>query len=242
MAAIANVFFLRANLSQRFGDAVVPVVLLAAWTVAAASGWSWRALRGAATVVPVVLLCALLGSAYVYADAPRDLDTSGLSDSWEKTTKRFQAVHDELRTLPPDTWSDDLAEGTLRAARYVAECTSPDDSLLVGGYAPEIPVFARRRFAAGQATVSLSLYTSTADQERAIARMRQQSVPIVLVPYEVFEEGFVTDYPLIARHLADHYRDAGVIDVDGEPRFRVFVEAARQPRRMDPHLGLPCFR
>jgi len=242
MAAIANVFFLRANLSQRFGDAIVPVVLLAAWAMGAASGLSGRALRAAATVVPIALLLGIFASAYVFADVPRDLDTSGLSDSWEKTTQRFRAARDELRALPPDIWSANLAEGSLRAARYVAECTSPDDNLLVGGYAPEIPVFARRRFAAGQATMSLSFYTSDADQERALARVRQQSVPIVLVPVRGSDDDFSEDYPLIARYVAEHYRDAGIIPVDGERRIRVFVEAARQPVRMDAHLGLPCFR
>ena len=36
MAVLVNRYFLRANLEERFGDAVVPMVLLAAWTVGAA--------------------------------------------------------------------------------------------------------------------------------------------------------------------------------------------------------------
>ena len=244
MAAIANVFFLRANLSQRFGDAIIPVVLLAAWSVGAAGGFSSRAVRAAATAVPVALLLGIFGSAYVYADVARDVGTSGLSDSWAKTMMRFRAARDELRMLPPENaaWSDGLAEGTGRAARYIAECTSPDDYLLVGGYAPEIPVFARRRFAAGQPTLSLSFYTSVEDQEQAIAKLRTQSVPVVLVPLQGTEEDFSDDYPLIARYVTDRYREAGIIEVEGERRIRVFVEANRQPRRMDPHLGLPCFK
>lgn len=242
MAAVANMFFLRANLSQRFGDAVVLVVLLAAWTIGAAAGLGSRATRVATTVVSVALLVGIFGSAYVFANVPRDLSTSGLFDSWDTTSTRFRTIRDELRTLPPDVWPEDLAVGTLRAARYVAECTSPDDYLLVAGYAPEVPVFAKRRFAAGQGTMSLSFYTSVADQQRALERLRQQSVPIVLVSHEGVEEEFSNNYPLIAAHVTDHYRAAGWIEVEGERRFRVFVEAARQPRRTDPHLGLPCFQ
>jgi hypothetical protein len=242
MAALVNTFFLRANLDQRFGDAIVPVALLAAWTAGAASGWPAGALRVSAVAVPAVLLLYMFSAAYVFSDMSRELDTSGLSDSWGEVTRRYQAVRADLGRLPPVAWSDEDAVGTLSAARYVAECTAPDDYLLVAGHYQEIPVFARRRFAAGQPTVSLSFYTSEGDQRRALARLERQSVPIVLADAEEFEEGFVSDYPLLAQHLADAYRETGTIAVDDEPRFRVFVDAHRQPTRVDPHLGLPCFR
>ena len=242
MAILVNMSFLRANLGERFGDAVVPIVLLAAWTVGAASALGAAAARRSVTFVTVVLLVHTLGAAYVFADVARDLDTSGLSDSLGKTSRRFQAVRDDLSGLPPVEWSDDAAEGLLSAARYIAECTSPDDRLLVAGPIHEILVFARRRFAAGQGMFKLSLYTSERDQRRALERLTHQSVPVVLADPREFEDGFVSDYPLLARHLEHAYRKAGTIVVDEEPRFLVFVDAHRQPTRMDPHFGLPCFR
>lgn len=84
--------------------------------------------------------------------------------------------------------------------------------------------------------------TSEDDMRRARPRLEQQSVPIVIADAEDFEDGFTSDYPLVARYLAEHYREAGSILVDEEPRFRVFVEASRQPRGVDPHFWLPCFR
>lgn len=249
MAVVVNWFFLRANLAARFGDAVVPVVLLAAWVVGVAPTWRSAAIRIPMVVAPVVLLVQMLGAAYVYADVAHELDTSGLSDSWGKTIRRYRAVNDDLSRLPPvdwsdadAIWSDPNAQGMLRAARYVAECTSPSDYLLVTGPIHEIPVFAHRRFAAGQALFKLSLYTSDADQRRALARLAQQSVPIVIADAEDFENGFTSDYPVVARYLAENYREVGPIVVDEEPRFRVFVTAHREPLRVDPHLGLPCFR
>ena len=95
----------------------------------------------------------------------------------------------------------------------------------MGAYAPEIGVCARRRFAGGQSTVSLSFYTSDEDQLRTLAHLKRQSVPIILADAREFEEGFASDYPLLAQHLADEYREAGTIVVDEEPRFHVFVEA-----------------
>jgi hypothetical protein len=48
-------------------------------------------------------------------------------------------------------------------------------------------------------------------------------------------------YPLVARYVAERYREAGSIMVDGEPRYRVLVTSGRAPIRRDPELGLPCF-
>ena len=78
MAILVNMYFLRANRAERFGDAVVPIVLLAAWTVGAASAWTASAVRRSVTLVTVVLLVHTLGAAYVFADVARELDTSGL--------------------------------------------------------------------------------------------------------------------------------------------------------------------
>jgi hypothetical protein len=243
MAVLANMSFLRANLAERFGDAAVPLVLLAAWTVGTVPAWNSPAARAATALVPALLLVQMLAAAYDFSDVRRELDTSGLSDSWGKITRRYAAVRDELRRLPPATWQANTEQsGILGAAAYVAQCTSPGDRLLVTGATHEVPVLARRRFAAGQAMFKLSLYTSERDQQRALARLERQPVPLVLADAREFEGGFLSDYPLVARHLAERYKEAGTIDVDEEPRLRVFVDARRQPARLDPRFGLPCFR
>ena len=92
----------------------------------------------------------------------------------------------------------------MKAAGYIARCTTPDDRLLVTGAIHEIPVLARRRFAGGQAMFKLSLYTSERDQRRALAKLEQQSVPIVLADDREFGEGFLDDYPLFATTPRDH--------------------------------------
>jgi hypothetical protein len=240
MAALANVSFLRANLAERFSDAVVAVALLAAWTAGAAALWRSALVRRLVVIAPIVLLAGMLASNYMLSEVGRELDTSGLSDSWEEIARRYGVVRGELRRMPPVAWSGAEAQGTLVAARYVAECTRPTDRLLGIGPVHEIHVFARRGFAAGQAMFKLSLYTSIAHQRRALDRLRAQSVPIVIADAE--EYGYFDDlYPFIAEHLTARYRDAGSIGVDGRPRFRVLVDADREPTRTDPVLGLPCF-
>ena len=107
MAVLANMSFLRANLAERFGDAAVPVVLLAAWTVGTAAAWTSPAARAAVALIPALLLVQMFAAAYDFSDVRRELDTSGLSDSWGKITRRYAAVRDELRGLPPATWQAD---------------------------------------------------------------------------------------------------------------------------------------
>jgi len=241
MAVISNEFLLRDGLNGRFGDAVIPVAVLAAWSTGAAHSITLPVARRLATLLPLVLLLFMFGASWMFRDVARTLDTTGLTASWEEITRQFARVRENLLGLPPRDWSDVDAQGTIAAARYVAECTSPDEYLLVAAQAPEISVLARRRFAAGQATVGLSFYMSEADQRRALARLASQSVPIILADATHFEADFVYTYPLLARHVADHYRNVGTI-VDDELPLLVFVEAVRQPLRMDPHFGLPCFQ
>jgi hypothetical protein len=185
----------------------------------------------------------MLVAVCITGEVRREIDTGALTDSWENAQQRFDRVRTELMSLPPTDWSHVDARGTLRAARYVAQCTGPEDYLLVAAYAPEIPVFARRRFAAGQPTVANSFYTSEVDQHRAVERLQTQSVPIILAADQAYDEEFASDYPLLARYVEAHYRVAGTIDTGRDDlRFRVFVENGREPRRTDRVLGLPCFR
>lgn len=240
MTVFVNMSFLRANLAERFGDGVVAVVLLAAWVAGAAPLWTSTIVRRTVVAAPIALLVVALGTSSVLSEVARELDTGGLSDSWEETVRRYRAVRDELARVPPAVWTDADAVGTLRAARYVAECTGPDDRVLGIGPVHEIHVFARRRFAAGQAMFKLSLYTSEAFQRRALERLSRESVPVVIADIE--ELGYFDEqYPLVSRYLAARYRDAGVITVDDRPRFRVLVAVDRKAARMDARLGLPCF-
>jgi hypothetical protein len=240
MTALAGMSFLRANLAERFGDAAPAMVLLAAWIAGTVPLWRSRLAGRAVVAVPVFLLLVSAGAAYVYSEVGRELDTSGLADGVSDTVRRYRTVREELGSVPPDTWNGIDASATLRAARYVAECTRPDDRVLALGPVHEVLVYGRRRFAAGQAMFKLSLYTSEAQQRRALARLDGQAVPVVIAETAELPE-FRELYPLVAKFLGERYRDAGDILIDEEPRFRVFVTRDRPPVRTDPELGLPCF-
>jgi hypothetical protein len=242
MGLLVTMFFLRSNLPARFGDAIVPVALLGAWCVGATAALHAHRSRLLAALPATALLVSMLGAIWIIGEVPSELNTSGLSRSREQVVLRAATVTEELRNLPPETWQEIEVTEPLKAARYVSECTRPEDHLMVAGYAPEVSVLARRPFAAGQSKVAFSFYKSDVDQQRALERLESQSVPIVLADYEEFEEAFVTDYPLLWDYVSTHYHRAGIISVDDEPRHIVFAETARSPSGTDDTLGLPCFR
>ena len=184
----------------------------------------------------------MLGAMWIIGEVSRELDTGGFWNSREAVVRRASRAREELRSLPPETWHGMEVSGTLKVARYVSECTRPEDHLMVAGYAPEVPVLARRPFAAGQSKLAFSFYKSDFDQRRALERLERQSVPIVLANYEDFDEAFVTDYPLLWDYVSARYDRAGIISVDDEPRYIVFADTARSPSGTDDALGLPCFR
>jgi hypothetical protein len=247
-AVVVNMFFLRGNLLARFGDAIVPVALLAAWTAgaiavlryAAAGRPSFsHAIFWLSARAPVVILIVTLFAA---GEVGAELRAGGFTESAERAGQRFRNAHIELARMPPAAWTGAGEQGTLRASQYLAECTDPADRVLLATYAPEVPVYARRLVAAGQGTFGLTFYESEAQQREAVARLQQQSVPVVIGSFEDYEGDFAGDYRLVAAWVAAHYREAGSISVDGEPRFRVLVESSRPVRRTHPSFDLPCFR
>jgi hypothetical protein len=242
MGVLVTIFFLRSNLPARFGDAIVPVALLSAWCVGATAALNTRASRLMAALPATAILVSMLGAMWIIGDVSRELETGGFRNSREAVVRRVTAVREELLSLPPETWQGLEVTGTLKAARYVSECTRPEDHLMVAGYAPEVPVLARRPFAAGQSKLAFSFYKSDVDQRRALERLERQSVPIVLANYEEFDEAFVTDYPLLWDYVSARYERAGIISVDDEPRYIVFADTTRSPSGTDDALALPCFR
>lgn len=239
MAVVVNVFFLRANLQARFGDGSVPIALVGAWIAGAASrSTSWMS-RGVARAVPIVLLALMFAAFFKANSLAHELETGGLTVSLEQTSLRFHDVVRTLRTLPSTNATQ--SEGPLAVSRYLHECTAPDDRVLMGLYADEIPYFASRRIAAGQGYFALGFLRSEADQRLALERLSRQSAPVVVTAFD-YEREIVGNYPLIARHISSHYKEVGVVTAGGQPYVRIFVDIMRPPLGTDRVSGFPCFR
>ena len=243
MASIVNYFLLRSTLQARFGDAIVPVVLIGPWIVGVAPLLASRIVRVAAQVGPPVLMALMCAALVPIEEVPHELDTDGFfHEPLTSVPERFAQVRRELTALPPRDWAGlEPRVGVMAASRYVATCTAPDDRVLMATFADPVPYFARRLFAGGQSFFAFRFLTTDADQRLVLRRLGGQSVPVAFTAFD-YDGEIVENYPLIDRHLASRYHQVGVIDFDGEPWLRVFVENDRTPTRIDPVSGFPCFR
>jgi hypothetical protein len=242
MSLVVNHFFLRANLPARFGDAVVPVVVLVAWAAgiaAAASSSMTRVLlaRSAATL----LLAALCAAFFQINDIAHELETGRFTESRHAAVVHFQEVADQLRSQPPVIWTEKPVDRKIAAARYLAECTAPEDRVFLTTPSDEVTYFARRLFAGGQRRFVSGVFKTDADQRRVLARLQHQSVPVVVTDPANKDE-LLSDYPLVAGYIESHYHQVGAIMSGGSPVMNVWVENTRRPVRTDPVLGFPCFR
>lgn len=237
---LSNYFFLRANLPARFGDAVAPLVVLTAWLAGAVpdgSSWRWRVCGQAGAAAILATLCA----AFIPMNSiVHEMASGRLSESPMAALARFRSVVEDLRVEPPERWAEKPVERKIAAARYLAECTAPEDRVLLATLADEVVYFARRRIAGGQRRFN-GVLTSESDQRLVLERLGRQSVPIVLTDPN-YESEFVPDYPLLARYVETRYRDAGVVTDGGTPVLHVWVEKDRRPARTDAVLGFPCFQ
>jgi hypothetical protein len=122
--------------------------------------------------------------------------------------------------------------------RYVFDCTSDTDRVLVTWFAPEIFFYSERAFAGGQVYLQPRWHASVADQQLTVARMKQQHVPIVFLKPDNDYRGY---FPIIADYVAANYREA-VATSDRIDGYRVFVDKRLTATRRYAPLGLPCFR
>jgi hypothetical protein len=115
------------------------------------------------------------------------------------------SLRDVLRRAPERSWrpywpGDDVPP----VIDYLARCTTPRERLLVTWFAPEYAVFAGRGFAAGHAYFLTTSFATRRDQIAMIERLGRESVPVALIN-EREQEPFARAFPLLARHVAEHY-------------------------------------
>ena len=119
--------------------------------------------------------------------------------------------------------------------RYLDRCTTPDQSVLVVGYMPQLTFLAQRPFAGGHAWILPGYFESESDQAR-MARRLDESPPAVVA----IEPDEATDipghWPAIAKRLETYSAPVAV----GE--FQIRTDLERQPRGTDEQTGLACFR
>ena len=241
MSLVVNHFFLRSNVGARFGDAAVPVGLVAAWTAGMSGSFSTARIRRLLLVAPAAVLAVLCVMFVSINDIPRRLRDTGLLDSPRAVASKFSQARRDLRSEPPTGWHDSPTRGHMAVSRYLFWCLKPEQFVLVGMYADDVVAYSRRRYAGGQAYFDGSFFQSERDQRRALGRLAHQVAPIAITTE--YQDEFQSDFPLIAQHLYERYRRVGTVESsDEQPPIVVWADRTVTPTGVDDILGLPCFR
>jgi hypothetical protein len=147
-----------------------------------------------------------------------------------------------IATTPPtlDLYPSAEIRGLVAYAR---ECTAPTDRLLATWFVPDLYFYAQRGFAAGIVALFGGHWSEPRFEARSLDILKAQSVPIVIT--KTGDEAFADMYPLLAAHLAEHYRPAGRSDF-ADPRigpegYTVLVRTDRTASRTFADTSLPCF-
>jgi hypothetical protein len=232
-----NVAMLRHPLDARLPDVAVPAGLVLAWMLPRA----WL-LRPRALVRPVVVVVATVALLMVY-QVGHPLTHLERTDLLETPTRPLFLVNvhaDELNArFNPNMFSSGVMEDLLPFFRYVERCTGSAQRLFVAGDLPEIYVLARRSFAGGQPALRGGLFSTVEDQQLAVARMRQQDVPLAIVD----PDGDARGSHIILEHLEAHYDKVAELAIRRRrSNLVLLVSRTAHVTSTDEQLGFPCFR
>jgi hypothetical protein len=220
LSLLMNLVFLRDVVWTRLPDVAGLAVLLLAWLAGRLVRSRILAWTGAAVLAASAAVVAL-------ALARQGYGVPMPADVIPHVRRVADRMADDGRTF-------DAGKPATRAAQYVKRCTAPSARVLVGGFAPEIPVLAGRPFAGGVPDFLPGYYESPVEVERTIARLERRP-PAVAIMMEG-SAPFVTKWPAVAAWL----RARGFEERDGARIGPGITVWARPGEPSDPDTGLPC--
>ena len=235
VGAVTAIGFLRTPLAIRIPDAVVvPVVLAAFWAGrwrrgdGSNAGSRWRRAVGllamAVVAIPIVRGTVVIGEVW-----PR-----------LERVKRVPAIWRQLWASPPfDQWQD-TQSAKYQAVRYVRDCTSPEDTLLVLWFAPDLYYYSGRPFAGRLGFYMEGYWASPAHEQRNLATVERDQPTIVLMEPGRRATDLYT-YPRLLEYVAASYYQMGELRGTDGSRVRVLARKDRTPSGIDRELGWPCF-
>ena len=96
---------------------------------------------------------------------------------------------------------------------------------------------ARRPFAGGG--YEHYNFSSPANQQRVVERLRGQLVPFALIPSGGDTE--LVDLPIVAGYLREHYASLVDLSIDGNERIEILIDNDLPWTSRDDETGWPCF-
>lgn len=228
---LAGVLF-RSPILPRIADVVGPLSVAIVFAI-------WVAWRRNYRLAAWSLAAAAVVASVLHGNVWNLVYATGASAGPAAVVERLGSRWADLRTWP---WASAWPNGRLPPViRYLDACTAPDDRVFVTWYAPEIHVFANRRFAAGQAYLLGRGQRSTEYQQGMLRRLEHETVPVVLINRRE-EEWLSTSYPLVAAYIAQHYDVAGSYATTAGEEIAVAIRRGAPPARTHGPTGWPCLR
>lgn len=237
LGVLLNVFLLRGSLDSRLPDVVVPHAIVGAWLLAESARRVRRTpvvWRATAAVVAAVVFVILGSAVSAYGRLTvASLASPPVNGASLKESARL------LRRRPIDRWAPPDSDGVPRLTRYVFECTTPEDRLLLVAYEPQVFYYAERLFAGGIEHFHQRRFSSLAEQAKIVATLERQRVPLVIVEDERFRM-LQDDYADVLAYVERRFRPVADTTFDAGRRWRIYAD--RQARPRGTWDGLPCFR
>src|SRR4029453_11217857 len=203
MLVIYLLVVLRHPIDSRIQDVAALLAINGAWVLAQSWQRATVAVRNEATLsfvrrfVPLVVAGIVVGggvvNTWILSDVPNRLKETRVMDGFG-TIKHTIEVVKETGTVWP--WERFWPAGELpTAVRYLHQCTTRGDAVLLTWAAPEYYYFAQRRFGAGHALfLPPDAFTTPHDQARMLGRIRNERIPVVLINESRSDE-FEKAYP-----------------------------------------------
>jgi Dolichyl-phosphate-mannose-protein mannosyltransferase len=214
-----DLVFLRDVLAARIPDVAAPTAVVAAAT--AAHVLSTRAVTRGAMIAAMVIAVFQITTRISAPPQPAD------------AFRRLRDVTQRLRRVSPDIMPN---PSLAPLVGYLAHCTNRDDRILVAGFGPEIPVLARRPFAARLPTWIPGYYDDSADVDRALMQLGRERLGAA-----VFLDGSTVVgrfWPALLQAIQDRGFEEYTVGAINS-RVRVWLPRTADARR-DTATNLPC--
>jgi len=238
VALLVNWTFIRDPLITRLHDAIAPAVTLGSWLVASAwrsrHPWLWRP-------VAVLLVALVARSVMGVGSTIEQLDRAGLLVTWRRIPEFAAEVSTALHEQHAERQLPSRAAHALWPFyAYVDRCTTHDHRLLVGGFAPEVPVFTQRAFAGGQLGFVQGYYEGEQYQRLVLQRLSREVVPFVVLPGEAAINQFGAGFRLLANYVRVRYIPLVTLGDDPSTAVQVLFDGELPVAARDPETGWPC--
>jgi hypothetical protein len=233
---------LRHPIASRLPDLAALLAIVGVWLVAACVVAISEDRRRHRVVLVVAVLAVFVTptgiSVWKTARLGERLEETRIMDGMAKVRERVDALAVAGSEWPWQWyWPSGEAFGVVP---YLAECTRPDDRVLVTWFAPEFYYFAKRGFAAGHAVfASVAAFATEADQKKMVSRMRTGRVPVVFVNTRDHGQ-FAAAYPELDALVHSSYALGGEFRIRDGSRVVIGINRSVRPMRSYGPGAWPC--